>query len=58
MRLLLDTHAFIWWSVADPRLSAEVREAVREADQVFVSIASAWEIAIKVSLKRLGRVLN
>lgn len=53
MRLLLDTHAFIWWSDADARMSAEMRETVREADEVFVSIASAWEIAIKVSLGRL-----
>lgn len=53
MRLLLDTHAFIWWSDADPRMSAAMRETVREADEVFVSIASAWEIAIKVSLGKL-----
>jgi PIN domain nuclease of toxin-antitoxin system len=51
--LLLDTHVFLWWRRADPRLGPEVREAIGRADAVFVSAASAWEAAIKQALGRL-----
>lgn len=53
MNLLLDTHVFIWWRTNEPRLARTAREAIAEADEVFVSIASAWEAAIKMSLGRL-----
>ncbi|MEO7853676.1 MAG: type II toxin-antitoxin system VapC family toxin [Rubrivivax sp.] len=54
MRLLLDTHAFLWWVTNDERLSAAARGAVADADnEVFVSAASAWEIATK---QRLGKL--
>lgn len=53
MRLLLDTHAVLWWQVDDPRLSARARHAIQSADLVWVSAASAWEVAIKVALGRL-----
>lgn len=52
-RLLLDTHAYLWWRLGSPRLRAEARDAIVGAPLVFVSIASAWEAAIKVSLGRL-----
>lgn len=52
-RLLLDTHVFIWWRGEPSRLPPEVKEAIATADLVFVSAASAWEAAIKVSLGRL-----
>lgn len=52
MNLLLDTHVLIWWDEGRP-LSAEGRRAIAEADLVFVSAASAWEIAIKTGLGRL-----
>lgn len=54
MKNLLDTHAFIWFVEGDGRLSANTREAI-EADGAmnFVSIATLWEIAIKLSLKKL-----
>lgn len=53
MRLLLDTHVFLW-SVADsPELPKKAKEAIRDADEVFVSAASLWEIAIKVGLGKL-----
>ena len=53
-RLLLDTHTFLWWAFDDPRLSPAARAAIAEADNVcFVSAASAWEMAIKVSLGKL-----
>ena len=53
MRLLLDTHAFLWWRIAEARLSSEIRVAVGAAEVVFVSMASAWEIGIKTSLGKL-----
>ena len=53
MILLLDTHVFLWWSTASRRLTADARNAIAEADEVFVSAASAWEAAIKIALGRL-----
>lgn len=54
MRLLLDTYLVIWWEANHPRLPGIVKELVRnEAESVFVSRASLWEIAIKVSSGRL-----
>ena len=54
MRVLLDSHAFLWWIVDDPRLSPGAREVIAEGDnEVFFSAASAWELAIK---SRLGRL--
>jgi PIN domain nuclease of toxin-antitoxin system len=54
MRLLLDTHALIWWLAGDARLSREAREAISdEENEIFVSAASAWEIATK---HRLGKL--
>ena len=52
MRLLLDTHVLIWWDEGQ-RLSPTARRAIREAQEVFVSAASAWEVAIKIALGRL-----
>lgn len=47
-RLLLDTHAFLWWLSDDPALGAEVRKMIGEPrNQVLVSAASIWEISIK-----------
>lgn len=53
MRLLLDTHVFLWWNEDDPRLKDEARRAIRGADLVVVSAASAWETAIKTALGKL-----
>ena len=52
MRLLLDTHALIWWDVG-VGLRRAAERAIRDADQVYVSAVSGWEVAIKVSLGRL-----
>jgi len=52
VRLLLDTHVLIWWDEG-ARVSREADRAVREADQVYVSAVTGWEIAIKTSLGRL-----
>lgn len=55
MRLLLDTHAAIWWWTDDPKLGGAARAAIEDPDaEVFVSAASVWEISIKASLDRLG----
>ena len=54
MRLLLDTHALLWW-LADEGLNAEAREAIADpANLVAVSAASAWEISIKKALGKLA----
>ena len=54
MNLLLDTHAFLWWIADDEQLSVAAREAISDPDnEILVSAASAWEIAIKVGLGRL-----
>jgi PIN domain nuclease of toxin-antitoxin system len=54
MRLLLDTHAFLW-AAADPeQLDPAARAAIEEStNDIFVSAAVAWEIAIKVTLRKL-----
>lgn len=52
MNLLLDTHVLIWWDEGR-RLSPGARRAIAAADAVYVSAASAWEIAIKIGLGRL-----
>jgi PIN domain nuclease of toxin-antitoxin system len=53
MRLLLDTHVLLWWREASPRIGDEARREIATADDVFVSAASAWEVAIKVALGKL-----
>ena len=54
MRLLLDTHMFLWWRADAPQLPARVRAAVRDAaNDVYVSGAVAWEIVIKRALGKL-----
>ncbi len=48
MRLLLDTHAFLWWDSLDCHLPEDMRAAVADAaNTVFVSAVTVWEIAIK-----------
>lgn len=54
MRILLDTHAFLWWITDDDRLSAVASGSIGASDnQVFLSAASAWEIMTK---SRIGRL--
>jgi PIN domain nuclease of toxin-antitoxin system len=52
VNLLLDTHVLIWWDEGR-RIAAEARRAIAEADLVYVSAATAWEVAIKTGLGRL-----
>lgn len=54
MRLLLDTHAFLWWVADDDALTPAARAAISEpGNECLLSAASAWEIAIKVSIGKL-----
>lgn len=54
MRLLLDTHAFLWWVADDPQLSERAKDLIADgSNEVFFSVASAWEIVVKASLGRL-----
>lgn len=54
MRVLLDTHAFLWWLDGDERLSPAARKLIGDiANDVHVSAASAWEIATKARLGKL-----
>jgi PIN domain nuclease of toxin-antitoxin system len=53
MKLLLDTHATLWWHAEDRRLNRQARNAIATADIVWVSSATGWETAIKVAKGRL-----
>lgn len=56
MRLLLDTHTFLWWLSGSERLSVPARHAISdETNEILVSAASAWEITTK---HRLGKLLG
>lgn len=52
-RLLIDTEVLIWWDANDPRLGGHARALLQDAAAVYVSAASAWEIAIKLALGKL-----
>ncbi len=55
MRLLLDTHTFIWWASNDPSLSATVKLAIGDRNnEIFLSSVSTWEMAIKIALGKLA----
>lgn len=62
MRLLLDTHIFIWAVMDNRNLSKEARKMILDADDVFVSAASIWEASIKAGLGKLdvdvGRLVS
>ena len=54
MNLLLDTHVFLWWCDQNPKLKDEASKAIANPDNtIYISVASAWEIAIKEALGRL-----
>ena len=54
MRVLVDTHALLWYLQADPNLSTLAMNTIESKDNdVFVSIASLWEIVIKLGLNKL-----
>jgi len=54
MRLLLDTHTFLWWNTEDPQLSSRARELISDGqNEVFLSAVSVWEISIKAAKGKL-----
>lgn len=53
MRLLLDTHVLLWALADDTRLTPAARRQLEGANEVFVSAASFWEMAIKIALGKL-----
>ena len=54
MKLLLDTHTFIWFIMGSPNLSANARALIEDvANESFLCVASLWEIAIKLSIGKL-----
>jgi PIN domain nuclease of toxin-antitoxin system len=55
MKVLLDTHAFLWWVTDDPQLSSRARRILSDSsNEVYFSAVSGWEIAIKTRLGRLS----
>ena len=54
MRILLDTHVFIWATTDDILLSPKARNLILAASEVYVSAVSIWEIAIKSSLGKIA----
>lgn len=52
--ILLDTHVFIWLAENDSNLPVSIRDAIENTDNVFVSIASFWEISIKIKIGKLS----
>jgi len=54
LRVLLDTHSFLWSVTADPKLSAPAQRIIAAgSNEPFLSVACVWEIAIKVNIGRL-----
>jgi PIN domain nuclease of toxin-antitoxin system len=54
MKVLLDTHTFLWWITDDNRLSSSAREIITNGgNELFLSAATGWEIAIKAQLGRI-----
>jgi PIN domain nuclease of toxin-antitoxin system len=53
VRLLLDTHALIWWLAGNTSISLRARRSIEAASEVFVSAATAWEVATKFRLGKL-----
>lgn len=59
MHALLDTHALLWWLDGDNRLSRPAQEAIEnEENVIYVSAASAWEIATKVRIGKLPEAVE
>jgi PIN domain nuclease of toxin-antitoxin system len=51
MRILLDTHIFLWYTKSDRKLTAKSRAMIQNAVEVYVSNASIWEATIKARLR-------
>ncbi|MCL1462902.1 type II toxin-antitoxin system VapC family toxin [Argonema galeatum] len=53
MKALLDTHAFLWYLLGDPKLGSKAKEAIDTKTGLYFSIASLWEISIKINVGKL-----
>jgi PIN domain nuclease of toxin-antitoxin system len=53
MRIMLDTHVYLWWLQDHPKLSTEARTLIGDATEVYVSSASIWEASIKAGIGKL-----
>jgi PIN domain nuclease of toxin-antitoxin system len=54
MKLLLDTHTFLWWTTDDPQISATALDLIADSrNTLYWSAASSWEVSIKYALGRL-----
>ncbi|MCP6762366.1 MAG: type II toxin-antitoxin system VapC family toxin [Fischerella sp. CENA71] len=59
MKILLDTHIFLWFISGDNRLSVDVRDAIRDSDnEVYLSVVSIWESIVKYQLGKLPLPLS
>jgi PIN domain nuclease of toxin-antitoxin system len=53
MKFLLDTHAFLWYLLGDPNLGSKAKEAIDTKTDLYFSIASLWEMSIKINVGKL-----
>lgn len=53
MRILLDTHIYLWWLTDSPKLSSATKQTIENAAEVYISSASIWEAGIKISAGKL-----
>jgi PIN domain nuclease of toxin-antitoxin system len=53
MRILLDTHIYLWWLTDSPKLSTAARNTIETATDVYISSVSIWEAGIKISAGKL-----
>ena len=55
MRILIDTHIFLWWDRQLRRISSSLRAAIEDADNdIYLSAASVWEVAVKRAVGKLN----
>lgn len=53
MRILLDTHIYLWWLTDSPKLSTATKNTIETATEVYISSASIWEAGIKIAAGKL-----
>ncbi|WP_028240299.1 type II toxin-antitoxin system VapC family toxin [Stutzerimonas azotifigens] len=58
MRILLDTHVLLWALADDQKLSRKARRLIEDASEAYISAASFWELAIKISLGKIDADLD
>ncbi len=59
MKLLLDTHIFLWYISGDERLHPDIRDAIRNIEnQVYLSVISLWEVIVKYQLGKFSLPLS